>query len=109
MADPSSASAPYWPGWPALLLTGFTGTADVSVGDPYLFTTIAAVVVGGTSLVGGRGGYGRTVLGVLILTEIQTLVLGKGGSTAAEEMFLGVVVVLLVAIYGRERYVGARM
>ena len=39
-----------------VLLLGFTGSAYGDVGQPYLFQTIAAVVIGGTTLVGGRGG-----------------------------------------------------
>ena len=38
---------------------GYTGTPDVSIGNPYFFLTITAVVIGGTSLLGGSGGYGR--------------------------------------------------
>ena len=40
-----------------MLLAGFSGAADPTVGAAYLFTTVAAVVVGGTPLTGGRGGY----------------------------------------------------
>ena len=48
------------------LLLGWSGGAFIGVGDPYLFTTLAAVVIGGTSLLGGSGGYGFTVIGVLV-------------------------------------------
>ncbi len=96
-------------GFTGFLLAGFSGTADVNIGDPYLFMTIAAVVVGGTSLLGGRGGYGRTVLGVLILEEIQTIIEGRGGSSATSEMILGLLVILLVAIYGREGSIASRL
>ena len=41
-----------------VLITG--GGGFIGVGDPYLFTTLAAVVIGGTSLAGGYGGYGFT-------------------------------------------------
>ena len=43
-----------------MLLSGFSFGANFGVGSPYLFNSIAAVVVGGTSLLGGIGGYGRT-------------------------------------------------
>jgi ribose transport system permease protein len=50
-------------------LLGFSGGGFVGVGDPYLFTTVAAVVIGGTSLVGGWGGSG----GPLQSTECRRL------------------------------------
>ncbi len=48
------------------LLLGWSGGGFIGVGDQYLFMTLAAVVVGGTSLLGGCGGYGFTVIGVLV-------------------------------------------
>ena len=61
-----------------VLLLGFTGSAYGDVGQPYLFQTIAAVVIGGTALVGGRGSFLGTVAGALVLTEINTLLIGLG-------------------------------
>ena len=43
------------------------------MGQPYLFMTLAAVVMGGTSLLGGQGGYGFTVIGVLVLQVLKPL------------------------------------
>ncbi|MDI6025326.1 ABC transporter permease [Corticibacterium sp. UT-5YL-CI-8] len=90
-----------------ILLLGFTGSAYGDVGQPYLFQTIAAVVVGGAALVGGRGSYLGTLAGVLVLTEINTLLIGLGFQPAAVQASLGVIIVLLVSIYGRERHVSA--
>jgi ribose transport system permease protein len=84
-----------------ILLLGFTGGGYAGVGQPYLFTTLAAVVIGGTSLVGGRGGYGLTILGVLILTVLQTILAGFSLSAAAQEAILGAIIVPMVALYAR--------
>ena len=84
-----------------ILLLGFTGGGYAGVGQPYLFTTLAAVVIGGTSLVGGRGGYGLTILGVLILTVLQTILAGFSLSAAAQEAILGALIVPMVALYAR--------
>jgi ribose transport system permease protein len=84
-----------------VLLLGYTGSGYSGVGDPYLFTTIAAVLIGGTSLVGGRGGYGLTVLGVLILTVLQTILAGHNLSSAAQEAILGALIIPTVALYAR--------
>ncbi|MET2828179.1 ABC transporter permease [Mesorhizobium shangrilense] len=90
-----------------VLLLGFTGSAYGDVGQPYLFQTIAAVVVGGAALVGGRGNYFGTIAGVLVLTEINTLLIGLGFQPSTVQAALGFVIVLLVSLYGRERHVSA--
>lgn len=90
-----------------VLLLGFTGSAYGDVGQPYLFQTIAAVVVGGAALVGGRGSFLGTLAGVLVLTEINTLLIGMGFQPAAVQAALGLIIVLLVSLYGRERHVSA--
>lgn len=92
-----------------LLLTGFVGSATVGIGDPYLFTSLAAVLVGGTSLIGARGDYTRTVLGALILTLITTLLIGHGAGPATQEVVFGVLILIFVGLYGRERRVRDRV
>jgi ribose transport system permease protein len=88
-----------------LLLLGFSGSALATIGDPYLFLSVGAVVVGGTSLLGGRGGYGGTVAGAIILTELTTILIGVGLPDALQQVFLGIIIVLVVSIYGREPHV----
>ncbi|TCL71444.1 ABC transporter permease [Rhizobium sp. BK251] len=88
-----------------VLLLGFTGSAYGDVGQPYLFQTIAAVVVGGAALVGGQGSYLGTIAGALVLTEINTLLIGLGFQPSAVQAALGVIIVVLVSLYGRERHV----
>ena len=90
-----------------VLLLGFTGSAYGDVGQPYLFQTIAAVVIGGTALVGGRGSYLGTVAGAVVLTEINTLLIGLGLQPSLVQAALGLVIILLVSLYGRERHVSA--
>jgi ribose transport system permease protein len=92
-----------------ILLLGFTGGGFADVGSPYLFTTIAAVVIGGTSLLGGRGGYGMTVLGVAILTVLTTVLVGFGLSSSQQQAVLGAVIVATVALYAREPHVSHRL
>ena len=90
-----------------VLLLGFTGSAYGDVGQPYLFQTIAAVVIGGTTLVGGRGGLIGTAAGALVLIEINTLLIGLGLSPSMVEAALGVLIIALVSLYGREPHVRA--
>jgi len=88
-----------------IVLLGFSGGGFVGVGDPYLFTTVAAVVIGGTSLLGGRGGYGATVVGVLVLTVLTSLLVGLGLSYAAQQAVFGLLIVPMVAIYARSPHI----
>jgi ribose transport system permease protein len=92
-----------------LLLLGFTGAAFADVGQPYLFLTIGAVVVGGTSLVGGRGGYAGTMIGAIILTELTTILVGLNASASQEQIFLGLLIILVVLAYGRETHLRNRI
>ena len=85
-----------------VLLLGFTGSAYGDVGQPYLFQTIAAVVIGGTSLIGGRGSFLGTLAGAVVLTEINTLLIGLGLQPSMVQAALGAIIILLVSIYGRE-------
>ncbi|MNF24798.1 MULTISPECIES: ABC transporter permease [unclassified Pseudomonas] len=84
-----------------VLLLGFSGGGYVGVGDPYLFSTVAAVVIGGTSLLGGAGGYGATVLGVLVLTVLSSLLVGMGMTYAGQQAVIGLLIVPMVAVYAR--------
>jgi len=92
-----------------IVLVGFTGQGEAGVGDPYLFLSLAAVLVGGTSLVGARGDYWRTVLGALIMTLFTSLLVGHGAGEALQEILTGVLILLFVAIYGREQRVRDRV
>ena len=96
-------------GLAGLLLLRFSGSAFAGVGDPYLFLSVGAVVIGGTSLVGGRGGYAGTMAGAIILTELTTILVGFNFSGAQEQVFLGLIIVLVVLVYGREAHVRMRI
>ncbi len=84
-----------------MLLLGFSGGGFAGVGDPYLFTTVAAVVLGGTSLLGGSGGYGQTVVGVLVLQVLTSLLVGLGLGYAGQQAVFGLLIVPMVAVYAR--------
>jgi len=86
-----------------ILLTGFSGTGNPDVGSTYLFTGLAAVLVGGTSLVGARGDYSRTIIGALTMTLLTTFLLGRGYGPATQQILIGLLILAVVALYGRER------
>ena len=92
-----------------VLLAGFSGTGDFTVGNPYLFSSLAAVIVGGTALVGARGDYWRTVLGALLLTELTTILIGYGFGEASQQIFYGLAILIVVPLYGRDRRAADRV
>ena len=54
-----------------VLFAGFSATSFLGMGDQFVLPSIAAVVLGGTSILGGRGGYGGTALGVIFITLLS--------------------------------------
>lgn len=87
------------------LLLGWSGGGFIGVGDPYLFMTIAAVVVGGTSLLGGAGGYGFTVIGVLVLQVLTSFLVGLGLEFEWQQFIFGLLILPMVALYARSPHI----
>lgn len=87
------------------LLLGWSGSGFIGVGDPYLFTTLAAVVIGGTSLLGGWGGYGFTVIGVLVLQVLTSFLVGIGLDYEGQQFVFGLLIIPLVALYARSPHI----
>ncbi|MGL4609143.1 MAG: ABC transporter permease [Trueperaceae bacterium] len=85
------------------VLLGFTQRVFLNLGNPYLFPSIAAVVVGGTVLAGGKGSYWGTIAGALVLTIIDSLLRALQIDEAYQLMVLGGLLVLLLSVYGRQR------
>jgi ribose transport system permease protein len=84
-----------------ILLVGFNNAADLGIGAPFLLPSVAAVVIGGTSIFGGLGGYGGTILGALILTVLDSLLTILNASQAMRQVIYGLIVLALAAIYAR--------
>jgi len=83
-----------------LLQSGLSNTASVSLVVPYLLPSVAAAVIGGTSILGGRGGYSGTIVGALILTVLTgflSIILPEPW----RQIVLGSIVVLVAAAYTR--------
>lgn len=85
------------------MLLGFTQTVFLNLGGPYLFPSVAAVVVGGTALAGGKGSYTGTMAGALLLTLITSLLTTMQLPESLRQIILGAVLLILISVYGRER------
>ena len=79
-----------------LVLGARSGNADNVMGNGYELNAIAAVVIGGTSFAGGRGGVLGTVGGVLMMTVLQNLLNILGVSTHAYLIAMGLVIIAAV-------------
>src|SRR5690349_9865573 len=84
-----------------VLLAGYASKAAQSMGDAYLLPAIAAVVLGGTSILGGRGSYLGTVAGVILITLLQSILSVMQMPEAGRQITYGVVIVVMLLLYGR--------
>lgn len=81
---------------------------QIGVGDPrqgvnYTLASITAVVLGGTSLRGGRGTFIGTVLGAVLLTEVLNTVTFLGLTQTYQYIFQGLLIVAAALIYSTVR------
>jgi ribose transport system permease protein len=84
-----------------LVLSGLGNTASVSLADSLLLPSVAAAVIGGTSIFGGRGGFGGTIVGALILTVLTALLTVLGLPEATRQVLFGSIIVVVAAAYTR--------
>ncbi|WP_246740895.1 ABC transporter permease [Mesorhizobium sp. NZP2298] len=84
----------------AILLLGYTNQAYQGMGDPYLMPVISAVVVGGTSIQGGRGNYVGTFAGAIFITLLSSILSVMQMPAAAREMIFGAIILVMLLIHG---------
>ena len=86
-----------------VLLAGYASKAAQAMGDAYLLPAIAAVVLGGTSILGGRGSYLGTVAGVILITLLQSILSVMQMPEFGRHVTYGIVIIAMLLIYGRGR------
>jgi ribose transport system permease protein len=84
-----------------LLLGGRVGAVDLQLGNVFLLPSVAAAVIGGTSIFGGTGTYTGTILGALILGVVQSLLTFLGAGQATQQMLYGSIIIGLSWAYAR--------
>jgi len=82
-----------------LLILGWTSYSYLNMGDPYLLSSIAAVVVGGTSILGGRGKLIGTILGALLLNILVNILTVEQIPEAGRMMVQGGLILALLLVY----------
>ncbi|PSR23255.1 MAG: ABC transporter permease [Sulfobacillus acidophilus] len=85
-----------------LLLAGYSGQAYFGMGDSYQLASVAVAVIGGTSILGGKGNYLGTIAGALILTTLTSLLEVLNVGASMESMLYGVVIIAMMLV-NRER------
>ena len=84
-----------------ILLGGQSGAVALSLANSFLLPSVAAVVIGGTSIMGGIGGYKGTMMGTLILTLLSSLLTTINSSEAVKQMIYGAIVLALAWTYAK--------
>ena len=82
-----------------VLYVGVINAADLQLVSPYLLPSVAAVVIGGTSIFGGIGGYSGTILGTIILVVLDSLLTLLDASQAVKQIIYGSIILLLAWLY----------
>jgi ribose transport system permease protein len=86
-----------------IVLVAYGGQATLGMGDPYLFQSIAAAVIGGVAILGGRGHYLGTLAGSITLVALVSVLLAENMPDWGRDVVYGVVILGILLLYGRER------
>jgi ribose transport system permease protein len=92
-------------GLAGVMLAGYATKAYQGMGDAYLLPAIAAVVIGGTHILGGRGRYLGTLVGVILIVLLNSVLSIMQMEEAGRQIIYGAVIIAMLLVYGR----GARI
>ena len=92
-----------------VLMAGYTHTAFLGIGNEYVLWSIAAVVIGGTALTGGKGGYVGTIAGTIIFVLLESILTVMNMPEAVRKMANGTIILILISIYYNQEKVKAKI
>ena len=84
-----------------ILIGGRSGSVDLQLAGSYLLPSVAAAVIGVTSILGGIGGYTGTILGALILAVLDTMLNLLTVDEALKQVLYGCIILVLAWVYAR--------
>lgn len=90
-----------------VMLAGYSTKAYQGMGDGYVLPAIAAVVIGGTHILGGRGRYLGTVVGVILIVLLNSVLSIMQMAEAGRQVIYGCVIIAMLLVYGRGDRAGA--
>lgn len=85
-------------GLSGILITARLGAAQPSVGSTWVMPSVTAAIIGGTSLTGGKGGIGGTIIGAALMGVISNAIVLLEISAYWEKIIVGAVVLIAVTI-----------
>lgn len=91
-------------GFAGLMLVGYSSGATLRMGDSYLLPSIAAVVIGGSSILGGRGTFLGTVGGAILLTTLGTIISAIGLEFGLRTIIEGAIVLMALLLLREELF-----
>jgi ribose transport system permease protein len=86
-----------------LLLAGYSSAATLNMGNPFLLPTVAAVVIGGARVTGGRGIYLGTFAGALFLSTLETMITVLSLSQGLRDLIQGAIIVMALVAQSYRR------
>ncbi|WP_350257720.1 ABC transporter permease [Scrofimicrobium sp. R131] len=86
-----------------IMLLGYTETVFLNLADDYTLRSVAAVVIGGTLVSGGIGGYVGSAVGAILLTVLTSFLTTINMPESGRIVINGLVLITLLAVYGRQR------
>jgi ribose transport system permease protein len=86
-----------------MMSVGFYGRSFLGMGDTLLLPSLAAVVIGGTSIMGGRGGYAGTLAGAIMIYILMSILTVLDMNDAGRQIIYGLVILVVLFMYGREK------
>jgi ribose transport system permease protein len=84
------------------LMAGYTHTAFLGIGKEYIMWSITAVVIGGTSLTGGKGSYTGTIAGAILLVLLESILTLVRVPEAGRRIATGLIILIMITIYFRK-------
>jgi len=86
-----------------LFLLGYTGTAYLDIGSKYVMPSIAAVVIGGVSMEGGKGKYAGVIAGAIVLTTLSSILVSLKMGEGGRQIVYGAVLLIILGLYSRRK------
>ncbi|WP_366140729.1 ABC transporter permease [uncultured Nocardioides sp.] len=86
-----------------VLLAGYSAKAYQGMGNAFLLPAIAAVVLGGTHILGGRGRYIGTLIGVILIVLLNSVLSIMQMPEAGRQIIYGTVIIAMLLVYGRNQ------
>ena len=96
-------------GFTGMMLAGYSNGATLRMGDAYLLPSIAAVVVGGSSILGGKGSFLGTVGGALLLTTLAMILSALGIQQGWQTIIEGGVILLALVVLREQSMAALQM